>query len=76
MSQASGYPEQGYVVVPRPSLLPSGRYSAQFDIFDDIHAPQALYRHAGQDKDFATEMAARTEIQAQASNWIDAHPLK
>lgn len=81
MSQPSSprplcYPERGYLVLPLPQALPSGRYEARFEIYVGVVAGEPLYRHANVEPSFTSEMAARTEIQARASDWIDDHPLK
>jgi hypothetical protein len=76
MSQPLSYPERGYLVLPLPRVLSTGRYHGDFDIYIGVVAGEPLFRHAGGELDFATEMAARTAIQARASDWIDDHPLK
>lgn len=75
MLQITGYPERGYTVVPSTGQLPSGRYGAAFEIFADELEPP-VFRQDSPEAGFATEMAARTYLQQQASNWIDDHPLK
>jgi hypothetical protein len=76
MSLPLSYPERGYLVLPLPHVLPSGRYQSDFAIYIGVVAGEPLHRHAGGEPDFSTEMAARTAIQARASDWIDDHPLK
>ena len=70
------YPEQGYLVLPLPQALPSGLFQAGFEIYIGVVAGEPLYRHAVSEQSFPTEMAARTAIQALASDWIDDHPVK
>lgn len=76
MSRPLSYPERGYLVLPLPQALPSGAFEAGFEIYIGVVAGEPLYRHATAGLTFATAMAARTEIQARASDWIDEHPLK
>ena len=76
MSQNAGYSERGYVVLPLPSQLPSGRYGASFEIYEGAIAGHPVFSQSNPDPSFATEMQARTYIQAEATKWIEDNPLK
>lgn len=77
MPQHHAYPERRYLVLPLVSPLPSGRYRADFEVYEGAVTGAPLYRgDGGGAEGYATEMAARTAMQRAASDWIDEHPLR
>ena len=76
MPQNAGYSERGYIVLPLPSQLATGRYCASFEIYEGAIAGDPVFSQNNPDASFATEMQARTYLQAEATKWIEDNPLK